>query len=67
MGGSGGIIIVGDEPLVEAIEEHIGNVAPFRRSRARDIIAAYHANENSITREDQQFLLRCAADIVENS
>ena len=67
MGGSGGTIIVGDKPLADQIKNHIGKVAQFRQARALAIIAAYEANENSITRDQQQFLLRCGADIVDNS
>ena len=64
MGGT--VIIVGDKPLVDTIESHLGRLAPFRVSRAQETITRYHHNENSITRDDQQFLLRCAADIVDN-
>jgi hypothetical protein len=64
MGGT--VIIVGDKPLVDTIEANLNKVAVFRRQRATAIIAEYKANENSITRDDQQFLLRCAADIVDN-
>jgi hypothetical protein len=66
-GGGGGIIIIGDKDIATQIKDHIGKVAQFRQARALAIIAAYEANENSITRDDQQFLLRCAADIVDNS
>jgi hypothetical protein len=66
MGGSGGTIIVGDKDLVSQIEAHIDKVAPFRVSRAQSIISEYTHNENSITRDEQQFLLRCAADIVDH-
>lgn len=65
-GGGGGIIIIGDKGLVDQIEDHLDLLAPFRLSRAQTIIARYHHNENSITRDEQQFLLRCAADIVDH-
>jgi hypothetical protein len=66
-GGGGGIIIIGDESLVQEIKANISKVAPFRVQRAQQIIALYSSNENAITRDMQQFLLRCAADIVDNS
>jgi len=66
-GGGGGVIIIGDKDLVDQITDHIDMVADFRKERAVDIISRYRKNENSITRDDQQFLLRCAADIVDHS
>jgi hypothetical protein len=66
MGGSGGSVIVGDRPLVDEIEAHLTQVADFRREQVQDIVARYRANENSITRADQQYLLRAAADIVDH-
>jgi hypothetical protein len=66
MGGSGGTVIVGDEDLATQVKENIGKVAQFRQAQALGIIATYRANENSITRDDQLFLLRCAGDIVDH-
>lgn len=65
-GGGGGIIIIGDKSLADQIAANIGKVAQFRQARALALIAQYRHNENSITRDDQQFLLRCAADIVDH-
>jgi hypothetical protein len=65
-GGGGGPVIIGEKDLATEVLDNLDKVAPFRRQRASDIISAYQANENSITREQQQFLLRCAADIVDN-
>lgn len=65
MSGGGGHIILGDKPLVDQIEENINLVSPFRRKHAQNLIAQYRANENSVTRADQHYLLRCASDIVD--
>ena len=66
MGGGGTIIIVGDKDIATQVKDHIGKVASFRQSRALAIIASYESNENSIDRAQQLFLLRCAADILDN-
>lgn len=66
-GGGGGIIIIGDKSLADVIEENINLVAAFRRQQAKSIIALYRHNESAITRDQQQFLLRCGSDIVDNS
>jgi hypothetical protein len=59
-------VIIGDESLVVQIENNISLVAPFRQAEALAILARYHANENSVTPDEEQFLFRCAADIVDN-
>jgi hypothetical protein len=51
---------------VVQIENNISLVAPFRQAEALAILARYHANENSVTPDEEQFLFRCAADIVDN-
>lgn len=66
MGGSGGTVIVGDRSIVQQIETHLDLVADFRRNRAQALIALYRHNEAAITRDDQQFLLRCAGDIIDH-
>lgn len=66
MSGGGGHIILGDKPLIEQIQMYIDLVADFRRNRAQALIALYRHNEAAITKEDEQFLLRCAADIVDH-
>jgi hypothetical protein len=65
VGGSGGTIIVGDKSLIDQLIAHQDKVASFRLGRMLDTIQAYRENENSITRDDEQFLLRCAADIID--
>lgn len=65
-GGGGGVIIIGDDTLIKKVAENIDKVAPFRLARAKSIIQQYHVNENAITRGDQQFILRCGADILDN-
>jgi hypothetical protein len=66
MSGGGGHIIVGDKPLVDQLIAYAQFVAVFRLEHMLDIIGKYRKNENSLTRDDQQFLLRCAADIVDH-
>jgi hypothetical protein len=66
-GGGGGIIIIGDESLVDQLIANKAKVAPFRLTRMLKIIDTYNTNENAITRDEQQFLFRCAADVVDNS
>jgi hypothetical protein len=66
MSGGGGHIIVGDKPLVDQLIANAHLVAVFRLEHMLDIIGKYRKNENSLTRDDQQFLLRCAADIVDH-
>lgn len=66
MSGGGGHVIIGDKPLADQVKDNISLVAPFRRQHALSIIALYEHNENAVTRDQQQFLLRCAADIVDS-
>lgn len=66
MGGSGGTIIVGDKDIVTQLKAHTSKVAQFRLQRMTQVILEYEKNENSITRDDQCFLLRCAADVIDN-
>lgn len=65
-GGGGGIIIIGGQDIVEILVTHGGKVAVFRVERMLDIIAKYRKNENSITRDDQLYLIRCLNDIIDN-
>lgn len=65
MGGT--IIITGHKSIAQVLEEHFAKIAVFRQARARELLEAYYANENSLTRDDEQFLLRCVQDVVENA
>lgn len=65
MSGGGGHIILGDKPIADQVEAYIRFVHPERRQQALAIIELYRRNENAITRDEQQFILRCAADIVD--
>jgi len=65
-GGSGGPVIIGNEPIIDQIEKYIDLVAPFRKNRAQALIALYHTNEKLITSSDQVFLFLCAIDIAQN-
>lgn len=65
-GGGGGPVIIGDKPLIDQIEAHMDKIANFRRKEAQDIITLYRHNERAVTREQQEFLLRCASDILDN-
>ncbi len=60
----GGHIIIGDKPLVDELEDNKHLVAHFRLARMEAIIAEYRSQgEGSVSKDDQQFLFRCAADI----
>ena len=65
-GGGGGGIIIGDKPLVVELEQNKHLVADFRLARMEAILSKYHADESSVTADEQQFLFRCAADIVDH-
>lgn len=65
-GGGGGIVIIGGQDIIEILVSHGGKVATFRVERMLDIIAKYRKNENSVTRDDQLFLIRCLNDIIDN-
>lgn len=63
-GGGGGNIIIGDKPLIDQLEQHKHLVATFRVHRLEAIIKEYRQHgDGSVTPDEQQFLLRCAADI----
>lgn len=66
-GGNGGPVIIGRQPLIEVLEEEISLVADFRKQRLLELLEKYDVNENSITREDVLFLLRCANDVAEQT
>jgi hypothetical protein len=66
MGGSGGTVIVGGHDLATVIEENLAKVASFRQTRCKQLLAQYWQNENSLDDAANLFLLRCAADIVDN-
>lgn len=66
MGGSGGIIIVGGQDIIDVLVTTGGKVAVFRVERMLDIIGKYRKNENSVTRDDQLFLIRCLNDVIDH-
>ncbi len=65
-GGSGGPIIIGGTDLAHVIEQNIEKVAVFRQKRCKDLLAKYRENENSLSDDDNQLLLRCTQDIIDN-
>lgn len=64
--GGGGIVIIGDEDIATVVANNLAKVAPFRQARASKIITDYRADESSIDKSQQLFLLRCCADILDN-
>jgi hypothetical protein len=65
-GGGGGPIIIGGADLAHVIEKNFSKIASFRQARATKLLSAYYANENSLSDDDNQFLLRCVQDIIDN-
>lgn len=65
-GSGGGIIIIGGQDIIDVLVTNGGKVAVFRVERMLDIIAKYRKNENSVTRDDQMYLIRCLNDIIDN-
>jgi hypothetical protein len=65
-GGGGGPIIIGGGDIAEILEKHMDKIAVFRQARVHALLEAYYNNHNSIDSDDNQFLLRCVQDIVDN-
>lgn len=63
---SSSTIIIGGGDLIEVIHDNINKLAPFRRQPFLDIYARYKANENSVTLEQQLFVLRCGEDVLDH-
>ena len=64
--GGGGTIIIGGDDLIEKVKANLSRVAPFRIQHFNSIYALYKANEQAVTRDMQEFVLRCASDILDN-
>lgn len=54
--------VVGKRPLIEIINSQKANIAPFRLARFEKEYAAYEAG----TPIDQEFILRCGSDLLDN-
>jgi hypothetical protein len=59
-------IIIGDGPIIEEVNTRLGLVAAFRVAPFKAIYAKYERDESSITASEAQFVLRCAADVIDN-
>jgi hypothetical protein len=67
MGGGSGGIIVGGGDFIDAVFQRIDLVAQFRRARLTALHTLYQKDENLLTPADQEFVLRCGSDILDQA